>query len=269
MKLRILTTAFMQLLGVFSLLAQVTVGTMTVGQGVSDPSDWRDYFSSGIYIDVNTSACGFTRTPHYLVTLESIGGSIQGMWQTSGLPAVYNATPTGFRVYIRWTDHPTVAPTIGGSMTPNPLRASFAQSQNWVIRWTAIASDACTSKRIPIKVMLQGAYNGLDMNKTLNDVGTIPLSQPYNVSPYNYTGTESVDNIPADVVDWVLIQLRAPSDDSSIIAQRAAFVKTDGTVVDIDGFDGVLFSNLGVSSGFISVQHRNHLGVMTNSVVPF
>ena len=45
---------------------------MVVGQGVTDPNDWVNYHSSGIYVDVNTSACGFTQTPHYLVTLESI-----------------------------------------------------------------------------------------------------------------------------------------------------------------------------------------------------
>lgn len=249
--------------------AQITVGSMVVGQGLSDPNDWNDYFQFGIYIDVNTSACGFTRTPHYLVTLETLGASIGAMAHASGVPSIYNATPTGFRVYVRWTDHPTDAPTIGGSMIPNPLRAVFARDQNWVIRWTAIATDGCNNKRIPIKVMLQGPHNGTDMNSTLNTIGSIPLSQPYNVPPHNYAGTENVTSIPPDVVDWVLIEVRDPLDNTSIIAKRAAFVTKDGTVLDLDGFDGVLFPNLGVNSGFISVHHRNHLGIMTNSVVPF
>ena len=36
----------------------------------------------------------------------------------------------------------------------------------------------------------------------------IPLTQPYNGAPWNYTGTESVATIPAGVVDWVLPELR-------------------------------------------------------------
>ena len=75
---------------------------MVVGQGVTDPNDWVDYGNLGIYVDVNTSACGFTQTPHYLVTLESITNR-GSHWYVSGVPSVYNVTPTGFRVYIRWT----------------------------------------------------------------------------------------------------------------------------------------------------------------------
>jgi hypothetical protein len=43
-----------------------------------------------------------------------------------------------------------------------------------------------------ISVILEAAYNGTDMSTTLNDNGIIPLSQPYNVTPWNYNGTESV-----------------------------------------------------------------------------
>lgn len=119
---------------------------MVVGQGVTSPNDWVDYNGGvgGIYVDVNTSACGFTQTPHYLVTLESLTNSGYH-WYISGVPSIYSATPNGFRVYLRWTDTPSDAPTIGSLNFPNPLRASTALNRNWVIRWTAITTGDCAN----------------------------------------------------------------------------------------------------------------------------
>ncbi|WP_420571681.1 T9SS type A sorting domain-containing protein [Kordia sp.] len=126
--------------------AQITVGSMVVAQGVTTPNDWVDYNGGvgGIYVDVNTSACGFTQTPHYLVTLESTTNSGYH-WYINGVPSIYLATPNGFRVYLRWADHPSDNPTIGGLNFPNPLRASTARNRNWVIRWTAISTGDCAS----------------------------------------------------------------------------------------------------------------------------
>ena len=124
--------------------AQITVGPMMIGQGVTAPEDWEDYYDRGIYVDVNTSSCGFTSTPHYLVTLESLTN--QGyIWRTTGTPAIYNPTPTGFRVYLRWPDHPSVSPTVGVAEEPNPLRALTAIERDWVIRWTGIVTGDCIS----------------------------------------------------------------------------------------------------------------------------
>lgn len=65
---------------------------------------------------------------------------------------------------------------------------------------------------VNIKVNLQGAYNPLTGGMTiaaLNNLGYIPLSQPYSGTPWNYTGTESVVSIPnVNIVDWILIELR-------------------------------------------------------------
>ena len=43
----------------------------------------------------------------------------------------------------------------------------------------------------------------------LNLLNYIPTTQPYNIAPWNYTGTESVTTIPnSNVIDWVLVELR-------------------------------------------------------------
>ena len=132
---------------------------------------------------------------------------------------------------------------------------------------------------VNIKVFLQGAYSSGSMSTTLNSGGCLPANQPYNISPWNYTGKESVSWDPyffknnTSIVDWVLLQLRTatipgnPSTATNIIAQRAAFLKSDGTIVDIDGTNPVVFWGTTDGSYYIVVKHRNHLAVMSSDVV--
>lgn len=151
MKQSILTLIFSLFL--VGLSAQMTVGTMKIGQGVTDPSDWVTYELSGedgfdyngVYVDVNTSGCGFENTPHYLVTLESTdeeGRHGAGMWEVSGYTAIYRATPTGFRVYARWVDGELNRPA---DQYTRFLTAEQAERLKYVIRWTAISNDDCGS----------------------------------------------------------------------------------------------------------------------------
>ncbi|WP_024770401.1 T9SS type A sorting domain-containing protein [Aquimarina macrocephali] len=135
-----LKTISLTILAIFCLV--VVQGQIKMGQGVTSPNDWVNYNTTGIYVDVNTTACAFKTTPHYLVTLESIGN--KGFhWYISGTSSIYNATPTGFRIYLRWADAPSDLPTVGSLNFPNPLRASTAKNREWVIRWTGIEMKDC------------------------------------------------------------------------------------------------------------------------------
>lgn len=117
---------------------------------------------------------------------------------------------------------------------------------------------------INTKVFLEGAYvSAGTMRLNLNTFGLIPLSQPYNTPQFNYTGTETVAAIPADVVDWIYLEIRASSNGGAIPSgRRAAFLKSDGSIVDLDGVTPV---KIEVISGnyYIVVGHRNHLPVMS------
>ena len=123
---------------------------------------------------------------------------------------------------------------------------------------------------------LRGAWiNGTGLlRNVLNTNGLLPLSQPYTAAPYSYAGTESVASIPnANVVDWVLIELRKPAsglpadaNSSTLIGRKAAFLLTNGTVAELDGVTPVLVPiNKQGAGNFIVVRHRNHLAVMSNA----
>jgi hypothetical protein len=92
------------------------------GSTTPGSTNWQPYTgNTGVYLDVDTSAGKFTSTPHYFVTL----GGNSSHWATTGATSIYNATPTGFRVYVRWSD--------GSALTP-----AQANSSQWHINWLGV-----------------------------------------------------------------------------------------------------------------------------------
>lgn len=125
------------------------------------------------------------------------------------------------------------------------------------------------SINLDLLVFLEGPYSGSEMGTTINTEGVIPLSQPYNSTPWNYSGTESVLSIPnPNVTDWVLVELRDAANAGSAtpatrIAWQAAFLLKDGSVVGTDGSSILQFNNSFSQQLFAIVWHRNHLGIMS------
>jgi PKD repeat protein len=119
-----------------------------------------------------------------------------------------------------------------------------------------------------LKVYLEGPFNGTEMSANLTNLADFPLSQPYNTNPWNYSGTESVNSIPANVVDWLLIELRdataaAIATAAARIARRACFLLKNGSVVDVNGTSLLHFTNVISNQLFVVVYHRNHIPVIS------
>lgn len=124
---------------------------------------------------------------------------------------------------------------------------------------------AGSSNLAQLSAFLQGPYSGGTMTTALNAI--IPLSQPYNVSPWNYNGTESVASgffsSHLNIVDWVLIELRATTASSSVEERRACFILNNGSIVDLDGSSPVVFDKTDGNSYYVVIRHRNHLAIMS------
>jgi bacterial leucyl aminopeptidase len=97
--------------------------SIKIASGSTTPgsTNWQAYGTTGVYLDVDTSAGKFTTTPKYVT---SIGGA-SSHWATTGATSIYSATPTGFRVYVRWSD--------GSALT-----TAQANSFQWHINWVGI-----------------------------------------------------------------------------------------------------------------------------------
>ena len=130
-----------------------------------------------------------------------------------------------------------------------------------------VINDVST-KTVNLKVLLEGPYNGTDMTPKLTSV--LPLTQPYNVSPWNYGGSESATSIPADVIDWILLDLRDASDAASAtpgttIERQATFLLSDGSIVGMDGTSLPELSANVTQNLFVVIHHRNHLSMMSST----
>ena len=84
-------------------------------------TNWINFGTYGVYTDVDISECGFVKIPTITTALE---GLLPGYhWLSTGPAAIYEATTTTFRVYIRNTDW-------------NPKNGK-ATSTGWNIEWIA------------------------------------------------------------------------------------------------------------------------------------
>ena len=79
-----------------------------------------------------------------------------------------------------------------------------------------------------VNAYLKGGWNNPTgvMRTVLNSGGLLPLAQPYSAAPYNYNGSETVTSIPnANIVDWVLLELRKPSTGLAADALSSAWLR--------------------------------------------
>ncbi len=159
------------------------------------------------------------------------------------------------------------APAMNGR-TNIPLDAAeLERIQTWI---NGGAPENCADfdlglTSVGLKVFLEGAYEvsqGL-MRTTLNDENLLPTQQPYNVSPYNYMGTETLTTFPAKMVDWVLVELRTGKDAASKVESKAGILMDNGEIKDTDGVSDLVFDLPGNLNYYFVIRHRNHLDVMT------
>ena len=118
-----------------------------------------------------------------------------------------------------------------------------------------------------LKIFLEGAYVNGTMSIDLFNQKIIPLSQPYIGSSWGYSGNEKVASIPNDIVDWVLIELRKTPDVSSRVDRQAAFINSNGYVVDLSGNNNISFNNIPDGNYYVVIIQRNHLAVMSTDPI--
>ncbi len=130
--------------------------------------------------------------------------------------------------------------------------------------------------RLQVRALLQGAYNGTakTMSDELRVKGLLPSSQPYNIGQIKYAGKEVANSSLFAVtganapVDWLLVELRSATSPTTIKAQQAVLLQRDGDVMDaITGDTQLVFGGVPSGNYYVSVRHRNHLGVMTAQTV--
>ena len=123
------------------------------------------------------------------------------------------------------------------------------------------------------KVFLQGCYDAITgrMTDDLRTQNLIPTTEPYSsLSGFTHIGgggeqitTPSVLTVTGDnaIVDWVFLEWR---DASNVVkSTTSALLQRDGDIVGVDGVSAITFKNAPSGSFYLTVRHRNHLGIKT------
>ncbi len=169
--------------------------------------------------------------------------------------------------------HYPLSPVWSFTVNPyNTIVSAFTGTVDHKVN-TIITNSENHGRYLDVTTLMEGPYSTLTSQMTTTLSGLVQLSQPYNVSPWSYAGTESVTAIPPDVVDWVLVDLRDATDPAAAVpstskAIRAYFLKKDGSIVDMDGVSvpGINFSP--ESNLFAVIRHRNHIAIMNSGGIP-
>jgi hypothetical protein len=138
--------------------------------------------------------------------------------------------------------------------------------QNYLTSISAV-KDTFTSLLGDIELWLEGGWNGLDLAANLID--SLPLQQPYSGAPWNYAGSETVGSIPnANVVDWVLVELRAAATaatatSGTVSVRKAGFILKNGHIVDLDGSSSLQLQPTAPANFYVVVYHRTHIPAMS------
>jgi len=175
--------------------------------------------------------------------------------------------------------------------TPFNCDDIYVVERNWTL--TDLCGNSVTKTQyityqsigfsLSAKVKLQGAMfnnaGGGLMRDDLRKFGLIPLTEPYaeNTSfvHRNEGGFETVDPSVFDVtgpdaiVDWVFVEIRDENSPDSIVATRSGLLQRDGDIVDVDGSSPLSFYSTLTGNYYVSIRHRNHLGIMTAESILF
>lgn len=125
--------------------------------------------------------------------------------------------------------------------------------------------------QVEIKALMEGPLeNSSSMHDSLRTQLDIPLSQPFNTTPWNYAGTEMTNfpllNItgPDAIVDWVLLMAYDTLAGDTLM--KACLIQRDGDIVEANG--GTISLPL-CRDLHIAIMHRNHLAIRSEFKVSF
>ncbi len=137
------------------------------------------------------------------------------------------------------------------------------KSEPWVFvgsPGTGFQKALLPSVKLQTKIFLEGPYQTGNNSMNTNINSSIPLQAPYSENP------RAVDNIPPNVVDWVVVELRRSPNGDAVVS-KSVFLHKDGRIVADDGVTGEIELVAPEGNYYIVIKHRNHLAVMSAATV--
>lgn len=200
--------------------------------------------------------------------------------QINGLATIANA---GLSVSLNYTPSYNdrivflKASNISGTFNNPALPADWSLDYS-VSGEVALVYDG-TACLVSPKILLQGPYNTTNalLNDDLRVAGFVPIVEPYSgLSGFTHVNgggesiIEAVYNVTGNnaIVDWVFLELRDANNPTTVLHTRSALLQRDGDIVEVTGgSDPVVFPLATVGDYYVTVRHRNHLGIRTTSTL--
>ncbi len=152
----------------------------------------------------------------------------------------------------------------------NPLSKPGLGTINDRSAFDNVTVQCASGIELDISLWLEGTYDFVTgkMTTRLLQMGLLPSLHPYTAPPWNYPGTEgqgwSTADYPTNAVDWVKVSFRTGTSKNTEVAATAAVLLDDGGLF----FPRARVINAGMGSSFyIVVEHRNHIGAMSQTPV--
>ncbi len=210
----------------------------------------------------------------------AFGGSTVGFISSSFKILADNLTSIGYGCGTYGQSAPTYgancAAITSSSSSSSIISSTVVNNSQSISSVSSMISSVVTSNpTLSVKVNLAANFNTTtnQMDNTFRTRNMIPASQPYNQSPFSYSGSESfasLGSIPSEAVDWVLLEVRDLNNSS--VLTKAAILKQSGNVVDTNGSQSLSLNNFVPTSGYnykIVVRHRNSIAISTNQNITF
>ncbi|MGB1206886.1 MAG: Reeler domain-containing protein [Chitinophagales bacterium] len=261
------------------------------GQGTQSLTDAVNLmFGSGINeyelnetydISLTISEAGKKRWGFTMVARDSNNDDV-GTWVASGPNTQINGGGThighenapnnvldSFTFNFSWIAPSESAGDITFYYSVNAANGNFSTSGDACYNTSFSISEAQNTPQLSVKakVFLEGFYENGMMKTNLVDDNLLDTAQPFSAFPWAYNGGETVANFANNISDWILVELRDAENLDMVVAQKAALLRNDGVILDIDGSEGVLFDNVPTDSYYLVVRHRNHLDVLSSTAV--
>ncbi len=107
------------------------------------------------------------------------------------------------------------------------------------------------------------------MRDDLRIANLIPTTSPYSDGrTCNESVFDEASNPSESIVDWVWLEIRDENDSSVVLYSQSALIQRNGFILDSDGISNINIP-LPAGSYYVSINHRNHLGVMSSNPLTF
>lgn len=122
---------------------------------------------------------------------------------------------------------------------------------------------------VELKVFLEGPFDETSgaMRTDLLTHHLLPNHHPYNNAPFFCPTTDTLTTLPNQMVDWILVEVRTDSMNSTRVEQKAALLLSDGRITDLDGISPIQFNLEKGGDYYFVIRHRNHLDIMTATAI--